>query len=800
MSPAVAEETPQTVHVRADNFGINNRKLPESLQKAICEVIKECQREDRWMRLQEVLQDATLRYYDVDIQHLWNNNNILSLAVAGNTYIGPDGGAEYFPDYSNDYPVFNAFSQIRQAKLSEPDIGIDFQPINPKRTSDREAASAAEAIRMMSDLDQDPHETVTRKVYFTDMGGRCCTWKKLANDDSVFGTGPNGEPRRKIVWEIGGVLEWKVPFFANCREQMTYAIHYEDPDLKIAKTDYPWIAPKLGSGQMCLEEGAYERIARLGIVKAIQTRAFDWNIGDSLTHLITKGDCWLRLSAFVNQEETYRDDDGVPEPSVIEDGKPKKIREKIAELYPDGCHAVIIGKNYAESWNECMDDVLSILHSQPGKGMARRPGMKPIATVQDRINQTLNYIAQSNDTGAPSILINSSVVDFNAMTKRVARPYGLVDLDELDPKIPIEQVYKREEQADVPAGFMKFFELLQALAQFQVFCPPTIFGVGSSDNTTAEGMALAARQALGILGRFRTMIIKSMAEDYTQVALIVSRDEKYPEEIIVPQDTEARRTSIVRRESLTRGNFRARPDKDSGFPESVSSLRQALERAVTLIGNTPLGAQVFASPSNVAKIVRVQGTDLVVPEAQSWNKQSREIEKLLREQPDIKDPEIVALMTGGAGVQTILDAITAKVQVAQKAMAQAAEIQDAGAKIAAAEAGINQPPKPNPSAPPVSDILAGIARSSVPVRTSDFHIYEASSCQDWLSGDECYDEETIGHSETPEGQPVPNVAGVLNVTLHWMEHVTKAAMQPLPTTGALPAQGSAPKIAPGPAV
>ena len=493
--------------VQSEDFGTRNRNLPESLQRCICEVIKECQAEDRWMRLQEVLQDAMLRYYDLDIQHLWNNNGILSLAVAGGIYPTGDGGSEYFPDYINDYPIFNAFAQIRQAKLSEPDIGIDFQPINPKRTADREAARAAEAIRLMSDLDQDPHETIARKTYFTDMGGRCVTWKELCDDDSVFGTGPNGEPRRQIRWDIGGVLEWKVPFFANCRKEMPYAIRYRDPYLKSAKTDFWWIAEKLSSGQMCLQEGAYERIARLGIVKAVQTRAYDWNLGVSLVNLITQGDCWLRLSAFVNRTEPYRTDKGATELSPT--GQVVSEREKIASIFPDGVHVVVVGQNYAESWNESMDDVLTILHSQPGKGMARRPGLKPLVVVQDRVNQTLNYIAQSNDTGAPSILVNSSVCDFSAMTKRPARPYGLIDLDELDANIPIEQVYHREEQEDVPAGFLKFFEVLQALAQFQVFCPPSVFGTGSPDNTTAEGMEQAARQALGILGSYRTRVIRS---------------------------------------------------------------------------------------------------------------------------------------------------------------------------------------------------------------------------------------------------------------------------------------------------
>lgn len=199
-------------------------------------------------------------------------------------------------------------------------------------------------------------------------------------------------------------------------------------------------------------------------------------------------------------------------------------------------------------------------------------------------------------------------------------------------------------------------------------------------------------------------------------------------------------------------------------------------------------------------MVRLQGSNLVVPEAQAWNKQSREIEALLHSRPMILDPDILALLESGASVPTITDAILAKILQIQAEMAQAVEIQDAGAKIAAAETGINEPPKvaTAPPTPQLKDILAKIANSSVPVRLFDVHIFEAAACADWLSGDECANEETIGNSETEDGQPIPNTAGVLNVTLHCFEHVIAKPIIPPPMTGALPPQGSPPKIPPGP--
>src|SRR6202012_2501317 len=143
---------------------------------AITEVIKEAQLEDRWWRLQEVLRASLCRYYDLGIQHLWCDGFNWSQAIPGQSYTNGDGEVDSFPDYIGDYNIFTAFAQILQAKISEPDIGIDFQPIRPDRSVDRQAAEAANAIRTQADIDQDPHETMTEKIYFLEMDGTAVTW------------------------------------------------------------------------------------------------------------------------------------------------------------------------------------------------------------------------------------------------------------------------------------------------------------------------------------------------------------------------------------------------------------------------------------------------------------------------------------------------------------------------------------------------------------------------------------------------------------------------------------------------
>lgn len=803
MSPSATLEYPAETPVAPPNaYGINNRKLPRKLVDCIIKATKEAQAQDKYMRLQEILQDAECRIYDAGIQHLVQNRDSCWMqASPGGTYDTQDGGLDSYPDYIGDYNIFTAYGLIMQAKISEPDTGIDFQPIKPDSSEDRESATAAEGIRQQYDIDNNSKDVVKQTVYYLQMGGRAVKWTRTEDEVAQFGVNPNGSPRRKITTTVHGCLECKVPIFANNRSDCWYTIIYDDPDIRVAKADYPWIAKKLSTGQVCLRENSYERIARLGVVQSSNERQYV-SIGDTVAHLITRGNVWHRLSAFEAMNEVFIDDEGNDEviETEDEDGNPvtrgKTDKEKMAEVFPSGVHACIVGNEYAESWDQCMDDCLRIDHAYIAKGQSRKPVMKEMVLVQDSFNQTVNYIRESNDFGVPATYINGDACDFNAITKQKASPGMFREMKNMPAGMTMEQCVYREDERGIPASFMEFMEFLQSsLPQFQLALPPSLWGQAMADQKTSSGYQLAASQAMGILGQLRTLIIWGMSEVYYQACIAVKKDQKYSDELTVPVRGQKGRTAVVRKDSLTRGNFRCFPDQDSGFPESTNTKRQTLERTVGLLAQTPLGSQVFASPSNAAEMIRLQGLNLVIPENESWKKQSREIESLLRQPPIISDPEIVEMMDSGAGVQTILDAIKQAVAAAQANAAQQAMVEDAAQQLAAQATG-------KPAAPPTQPQQidpSTIARSSVRVWDSDFHTYEANMCRDWLSGDECAAEQTIGRaSAIPEdkGALRPNISGILNVALHRLEHLQKAALEPPPITGPLPAVGSAPKLPP----
>lgn len=793
-----------------EDYGHNYRNLPEQLVNAITEVIKEAQLEDRWWRLQEVLRASLCRQYDLGNQHLWCNGTDWVQAIPGQSYTNGDGEVDSFPDYIGDYNIFTPTAQIVQAKISEPDIGIDFQPIRMDRSVDRQAADAANAIRTQADIDRDPHEVMTEKIYFIQMDGTAVTEAGTKDQQDDFG-GEDG-PRRITFREVGGVLEWKRPIFAQSIGEWWYAIHYRDTDIRIAKEKFSWIADELEGGQPCLAESSYERLHRLAMVQSAQRRGLGLGSGDSIEHLLTEGDVWLRPCAFVNKKDAFRRLDGDYEEVPDDDGgtRAKTVYEKINELFPGGGHFVCAGQKYAESWTESMDGRLSACHAYVGKGQSRYPLMYPMVLNQDGFNQTVNYIRENNDFGAPATWVNSQYCDYASISKQASRPGAFHELKNLPGGAIAANMIYREPQVGIPPGFLDFAAdfLMGSLTQFQQATPPSVWGAPQPGNETAEGMRLAASQALGILGKLRTRIINSDAEDYTHICMAVSKDTMYPDKMTIPGSAKGR-TKIISKGALTRGNFRAFPDKDSGFPESTASMRQQMERTMTMFAPTVLGMEIMTDPRNAAEYMRVNGVKLKIKSAMAWDKQSREIEELIESKPTLNDPQLVALLQSGAGVQTMLDAIKKAILAAQQnqiARAQAlwnspnnpAMVQHAAATLAAKAQNLPEPPVPQMPPPPPFDPLT-IARSFVPVNDSDFHSEEAMSCQYWLSDDECATELDVDDM----GEEPPNVAGVLNVALHRLEHLLKEPPPPAlpapPMKGPQPAVGSPPKVEPMPA-
>jgi hypothetical protein len=264
------------------------------------------------------------------------------------------------------------------------------------------------------------------------------------------------------------------------------------------------------------------------------------------------------------------------------------------------------------------------------------------------------------------------------------------------------------------------------------------------DQKTASGYAQARSQALGQQGLVWAQMQDMMARMYYQAALCAANNPDHAQGVLVPGGSGG--TASIDITKISKGKFGAYPDEDSSFPESTAAKRATFTEIITLVGPTPIGMQMMQVPKNMKAFLTLNGfPEIVIPEAESYDKQMFEIKQLLKTSPIPPDPKMQD--------QAMVDHAAAAVKLHQSG-APDAEI------------------PPPPMLPP---------ESTVPVNEWDFHQWEAAACQDWLNSQDCRRQQAQG-----------NQAGVQNVVLHWKAHVQALAAQMPPPMLAPPPGGPAP--------
>lgn len=725
------QDHPEPLDSDPDNpYGERNIKLPQQLIDAIKSAVREAQGQEMYIRRREVIRDRTLRFYERGHQHVYpNQDGYFFQAIAGQQ--SPIGNGEMCPSYIGDFPIFNRFLQIQIALLSQNLPGTQFQPINPNLAEDNEASDTAQSYSLMFDRSNSIKDLEKQVVRMFGVSGRCIMWTRTEANAQKWGLNDKGQPRQMEVASVYGTLESKVPIMATCQDRMGYCFLYDDPDVKEAKGDYPEFADKIHPNMGGLGENDYERNARLGILQGTRTYA---QMGYGFTHLCTRMNCWLRPWQFncPKGEEEFNE----PEPDdYIKDESDGQsvtrvmtVKEKMCQLFPEGVHAVFVGDQYVGCWAESMDDALVVGFPYEGDGMFRQALMDCMVIIQDVVNDLMNAFRQVGDEGWPSIWTDADEIEYEAMRQQRADPYT-VRPKKSQKGQPLADSFYREPEPVIPESLMKLLELCRGdFPEFMVGTPPAVFGEAMQNADTASAYAQARAQALGQQGTIWAEIQRMFAAVRRQAALAASRNPDHSEEITVPGGKDESPATIVL-SRLTKGKFGCFPDPDSSFPESTAQKRQALNGILQQASLAPaIAMQINESPRNWKTFASLNGfPEIEIPEANSWEKQEFEIEQLLQTEPIPPDPMVV--------------------QQAQQAHATAAlQSETMGAPV------------------PAFDPQA-LMKCSVPVEMEDFHQWEANACQNWLSSSSCRKE--IGKG---------NFKGVLNVRLHYREHMKFAAL------------------------
>lgn len=762
-----AEDHPEQIEESNEppTYGERNRCLPEQLQNALRVCLQHLGTKELYDRRRETMRDSRNRYYRRGFQHIYENGatGMYAVGVAGET-IAVGNGAIECPQYIGDYNIIRPTELIIESVLTQNPPGIDFRP-KTQCTEDLEAANTADIYREFFDRANDAKGIQLQIVQKMCESGRTIVSVETEANAQLWGFNDDGDAKQNETAHVWGTLESQVfPITAKCQSDLDAVVLYNDPTVNSAKGQYPHIRRKIHGDAAGICEDVYKRIARLGILQG--TRRYR-QIGDALTHLTVRANCYIRPCNFLDEKfddpyELYsgNEDEGIPpdepEDNQNEDGTPFTVRDKLNQLFPQGVHCVFIGKTYAESWAESMDDCLVIGFPYEGDGMAREAIMDDAIVIQDFFNDIMNSLREAQDLGWPRTYISAEDEEFDAIEDQRSEPYAFA-MKKARAGQKLEDDFFREPDLVLPASLVQLMEYLAGpFLQFVLGTPPALFGASMEDQKTASGYAQAKNQALGVKGIPWASIQQIMARMYYLAALKASKNPDHAEQILVPVKG---KTEVLKLERLTKGNFGAFPDEDSSFPETTQAKRALLQQLLAVAMQNPtISAQILGDVYNWEIICQIFGfKELQLMEAESAKKQMREIEELLDQSPIPPTPEELEAW-----------------QQQQQMMLQ----QHAAAALMAQQQGLPEPPAPEP--PKMIDLGDGkqypeeLLQPSIPIDDLDFHQWEGPCGQEWLSTEAAWREINVGRPGA-DGTPMPNIAGVENVKLHTKQHLAKAA-------------------------
>lgn len=707
-----------------DYFGPKgDGQLPDYLQAELRNIAHKCAERERYPRLCEIRAASKQRFFYNNIQHLaWSSDDKGLFQVGQNgSSIGGDAKSDTFRQAFN---IYLGYAKTFMSVFCQNQVGTRFEAEDPKNSKD--IGAAAEAQKMKRVIEKFSNAKMMQidcaRLFWTD--GRVLAHTRYVTDGQKFGytTDDSGQkvPKAREITTIYGALESKVPLTTKDMSEWMYAITSVEFDIALVKDLLPTVKNKLGNSVQACLEADYARTARVSVAEGTPVLSQG---GDGLAHLVTVDNVWLRPCAFVLASE--------------------ECRAELLEFFPDGAHVTFAGDKYAKSENECMDDHLAECHALPGDGQNRQSLGATEVPVQELFNDMMNLHAEGFEFCVPATWIAEDAVDIDAVNEQQAQ-YGAHYPAEKKPGEALADSFYTETPVQIPEAMSAFTTELQGpLSQFLTSQQPALFGGEMNDQKTARGYAMARDQALGVMGLiwmpFTYFVSKVMLQAVMEAAK--NRPEDKPIAEMVPTQGGAQDRELIEVDiSALKGNLACYPETDENFPESWTQKSNKYMSLVEASAANPAIAAILAHPDNQALGKDLIGLeDLVIPDADSRDKQLKEIAELLSGIP-IPNTEM---------------------------MEQVATISKIG------QATANPVPPPDPEK---------LLQSSVPIDPIfDNHAVEFEECKRWINSKE-------GQKAKQEQQE-----GFENVRLHAIAHQQEMQAQMMPPMmGANPGAGGPP--------
>lgn len=657
-------------------YGPNNENLNDLKPRVVAALrtlIETYRTEAVVARRHEIRRIRQARYFWQGLQNLfWDpNRGDWNLPPMVGTRQAVEEGTDETPRYQYVHNIFQAYGLSFIAVISQDVPTVRFWPQSVNRSDDLTAAQAASDAAELIEQNNKVQELLSAVGYFLWTDGKIGAYVRYVVDGQRFGfknedqlqqvtqkigedtyncpncnnvtgtdlqgdicqncgtkmnlneaptvqvpqvTGQQKIPNGQEVIDIVGGLELNTPVWSREQHDFPYLQwQLEVPKAKL-KASYPKVADKIESSTQLMADDVYARASRLSLAQSLPYT----HPGDALQSLVTFLRTWIRPWAF----DELKDAD---------------IRQELHTLFPDGCYVAFSGDTYCESRNESIDDHWRVLHGMPGEGQNRPAIGSSLIDIQEQVNDYANIQAENYEFGIPPIFADPQVLDFDALGSTTAEPAAWYPASAKAGQ-PLSGGFYQPAPAQVAPEMSKYQDNLAGpVAQFLCGLFPAVFGGEMENVKTASGYAMARDQAMGRIG----MIWRRVKQWYADV-IMLSVDcfrKNRPEDVEAPKlgENNEFEERMIRLADL-KGNIQARPEADETFPRMKSQQRAVIQQLMQ--SEDPVVAEMLGDPANVGQIRALLGlADFTIPGECERNKQLREIEQMLKEQPTPKmDP------------------------------------------------------------------------------------------------------------------------------------------------------------------
>lgn len=423
-------------------------------------------------------------------------------------------------------------------------------------------------------------------------------------------------PKMRVMIDIYGPLNVKVPYYARTQKDFTYLICALDQPKSFLKSLYcnqdgkfnDDLARKIdadGSEDM----GTYERIGRA-------PSAYAYNL-DGDQYLATLKRCWLRPWVFDDMPETLASE-----------------RDELKGLFPDGCYIGMVGNVYVESRNECMDEYWTIGQAGLSTYIHSDPIGQSLIPIQEIRNVTVNLTLETIEQAIPSGFADTNTLNFDVYNKHEARP-GMIYPVKRKPGEPLNQSFYTQDRATLSKEIPMFVQQLDKDGQFVVGSFPSIYGgPGEGNSRTAAEYNMSRQMALQ-----RLSIIWSLLNFWwcklMEKCVHLYVDNMIEDERFVQKQKNNYINVWIRRAELTGNVGEVEPEGDESFPITIAQKQDLLMKLFQL-QSPEINEALFQSENRSLISEAFAMTEFKMPGEDQRIKQMREINDMMANMQQIQ--------------------------------------------------------------------------------------------------------------------------------------------------------------------